>query len=438
MTYYDVMRVFTGQAIMTACLLLLTLQMALLFASFRDRRKIRILYLLHFLLSFAAFYLLVLNFAWEIYRAEGGTAPIFIVLAAFRSLPVYVMILYEGMTGLILLAALWDLIRYRNTHPTAESIKETIDLLPVGIAFGKTDGTVMLSNLTMNDLSRVLTGKRITDLSAFRETITGNKEQDILGSTLVRLPDNSGVWQVSGESMDVDGHPYIQLIATDITEQAEVAKELKEKNEKLRELHMRLDIYNKQADRIIISQELLTARMTVHNEVGNVLLESRRYLKEPRSIDEKLLLQALKNTNTYLLREYEEDDTESDPLADALEMADAIGVDVDLTGMIPTEDPFRMILAAAINECATNTIKHANGDQLSVDVRRTDTCMTYILQSNGIQPKEAIREAGGLLSLRSLVEQENGTMETGITPVYQLKIRLAVENENLRRSDSQQ
>jgi ADP-ribosylglycohydrolase len=49
---------------------------------------------------------------------------------------------------------------------------------------------------------------------------------------------------------------------------------------------MRLEQYGRQADRIIIAQELLTARMAVHSEVGNVLLESRHYLMKPTSIDE--------------------------------------------------------------------------------------------------------------------------------------------------------
>lgn len=191
---------------------------------------------------------------------------------------------------------------------------------------------------------------------------------------------------------------------------------------------MRLDIYHQQADRIIIAQELLTARRAVHSELGNVLLESRHYLKEPASIDEEKLLQALKNTNTYLLREYEEDDTASDTLAEAMEMAEAIGVDVVITGSIPQEDPDRMILAAAVSECATNTVKHADGDTLSVAVRDEDEGVVFVLQNNGTQPSAEIRESGGLRSLRSLVGKHHGTMQVTISPEYRLVIRLPGED----------
>ena len=244
----------------------------------------------------------------------------------------------------------------------------------------------------------------------------------------ITLPDASAVWQLARETLDVDGEAYVQLTATDITEQAAFTRQLEEKNAKLRDIHMRLNLYNRQADRIIIAQELLTARMAVHNEVGNVLLESRHYLTDPAAFDEEKLLQALKNTNTYLLREVEEDDTARDALAEALETAEAIGVDVAISGMIPAKDPFRGILAAAVSECASNAVKHANGDALSVTIQSTDTEISCVLRSNGGAPELPIRETGGLKSLRTLVEKEKGTMETAVSPAVTVTIRLPVSS----------
>ena len=262
-------------------------------------------------------------------------------------------------------------------------------------------------------------GKKSVSLLEFLRNMNG--EQDNPQTT---LRSNDHVWQISSEELQTDEGSVIQLTASDITKQDAITRELEEKNQKLRDIHMRLDIYNKQADRIIIAQELLTARMAVHSEVGNVLLESRHYLKNPSSVNEGLLLQALKNTNTYLLKEYEEDDTARDPLADALEMAEAIGVEVTITGVIPAEDPFRSILAAAISECATNTVKHAGGDRLQVDLRNDGPGIICILQNNGIQPGGKIRESGGLLTLRSLVEKEGGIMQIESLPCFRLRITL--------------
>ena len=444
MTIYEAMYAPIRQPLLTIFLLLLILQMYLLFASFRDGRKrpIKIWHLVYFLISASLLYLQMLEISWGDNYPD-GIGPVPVVLAVFRPLPVLVIIIYEIITAFILAAEFRELFYYRKNHLTSACIKETMDLLPAGIAFGKTDGAVSFINVVMDHLSHRMTGKRITSLPVFWKSISGEKENSEANSprpaalpvreekyktekiAQVKIPDDSGVWQFVAVPPATPGEPYIQLIATDITREAQITQELEVKNIKLRDLHMRLSIYNKQADRIIIAQELLAARMTVHNEVGNVLLESRHYLKDPASFDEALLLQALKNTNTYLLREYEEDDTMRDSLTDAMEMAEAIGVDVEIAGLIPAEDPERVILAAAIKECAANTVKHAGGDRLSVNIQNIDGKTMYTLQNNGIQPSEPVHESGGLLSLRSLVEKENGTMQIEISLAFKLIITLS-------------
>ena len=422
MTIHDALYSPSRQPLMTACLLLLTLQLALIFAVYRDgrSRKVRALHLLHFATGFAFLYFPLLDISYEINLSKGAAKALPAMLAAFRSLPVSGMIGYIILSTMILAAAFGELFRYRENYPTFESIKETMDLLPAGFAFSREDGTVVFSNLVMNRLSRSLTGKRMTDLTAFREAVPGMQE----GEVSLTLPDGSAVWQFSETALEADGKPFRQLTATEITEQARITEELREKNAKLRDIHMRLDLYNKQADRIISAQELLTARMTVHNELGHVLLESRHYLTAPESIDESLLLQALKNTNTYLLKEYEEDDTARDPLTDALETADAIGVEVEITGIPPEKNPLRTILAAAVTECATNTVKHADGNRLCVEIRGDGKGTALILESNGTPPAGEIRETGGLASLRVLVEKHRGSMKTDSAPGFRLIIRM--------------
>ena len=421
MTFHEALYRPAGEALLTLCLLLLTMQMALLFACFRIRtdRRLRASVCLFALLGVFVLYLSLLVICWDVNYPDGSRA-LPALLAAFCSLPVIVMLLYELLTAALLLAAFLSLRRWRRSHPTFGSVKVAMDLLPAGIAFGRADGTVVFSNLTMNSLTRALTGRSLSDTSALRNAAGLEPE----GTAAVTLPDGSAVWQLTAEALDMDGGTFTQLTAGDITAEAGITRELEEKNEKLRELHRRLDIYNRQADRIIIAQELLSARIAVHSEVGNVLLESRHYLNDPASFDEERLLTALKNTNTYLLREYEEDDTARDPLREALETAEAIGVDVEIKGPIPSEEPYRAVLAAAVGECASNAVRHAEGDRLDAEIRMEEDRITYDLRSNGRPPEEEIRETGGLRSLRSLVENEDGQMRIEISPVFRLTIRL--------------
>ena len=396
--------------------LLITGQMAVVIAALRDGWSRRTWgALLAFLtLSAAVFWLSLSVIAWEInFPAWIPEPPAW--LAAFCACPAWAMWSLEAVTAAVLGLTVRDALRYRRDHVTPDSVKQAMDLLPVGIAFAAPDGAVVFRNLVMDHLSAALTGKLLTDWNVFRAAVSGD-----------RVTAEGRIWQL--RRLETPGSDLSQMTATDMTEQVRILEDLQAKNRKLRDIQLRLKIYNRQAERIIIAQELLTARMTVHDQLGSVLLESRHYLGNPASIDEKLLLQALRNANTYLLREYEGDDTAVDPLAEAVGMARAIGVRVELTGIPPTEEAPRETLAAAIRECAANTVKHAEGDRLSAEARHTDAGYTFTLYGNGQPPAGPVRETGGLLFLRTLVENRHGTMRVETGSGFRVIIRLP-ENE---------
>ena len=330
------------------------------------------------------------------------------VTTAFCSLPVALILIVEVITVIYLVLGTLHRIHLRKKSLTRSSIKEALDQLPAGVAFAEMSGNVVFANLSMNDISECRFGKEIMDIAGF--------EHNTIYS------DGTKTWQFTQEHITWRGKPYIQLTANDITEEARINEELKDKNKKLKEIKSRLEIYNRRAEQITISRELLNARRQVHSETGHILLASRHYMEHPESIDEDSFLSALKQTNMHLLKEYEEDDTEVDQLADAVEMAKAIAVKVKINGMIPETGELRDILASAINECATNTQKHADGDTLTVTTEEKGDMVIFILTGNGQPPEKdtvgsgsvhenTIRETGGLASLRTLVENAGGTME---------------------------
>ena len=392
--------------------LLITGQMAAFIAAHRDgrSRRARGAFLSCFLLSVGVLWLCLSVIAWDIDYPDWIPEPP-PVLAAFCACPVWALWGFETVMAALLAFTVWDTLRYRREHVTPGSVKQSMDLLPMGVAFAEPDGAVCFRNLVMDHLSAALTGKLFTDWNVF-QAAAGGDQVSVEGK----------VWQL--RSRKTPGSALTEITATDMTEQAGVLNDLQAKNRKLRDIQLRLKIYSRQAEQIIIAQELLTARMTVHDALGSVLLESRHAMSAPGTIDETLLLQALKNANTYLLREYEGDDTAVDPLTEAIGIARAIGVKVELTGLPPVEEKPRKIFAAAIRECAANAVKHAEGDRLTADARRTDSGYTFTLCSNGQPPSAPIRESGGLLSLRALVEAHQGVMGIDLSPGFRLTVRL--------------
>ena len=348
---------------------------------------------------------------------------------AFGRLPLACLIAAEALTAAYLILAFLRLTRYRREHLTPLSVKKAIDLLPAGVAFAEGDDNVVFANLTMNRISRALTGRVLTDLTpilVLGEAEGHNSAEADRHNTTFRLtePNGTAAWQFAADTVEKDGAQYRRLIATDISAQAAINQTLQEKHDKLTELNRRLDIYNRNAERIIISQELLNARIQVHNETGHILLASRHYMDHPNAVEEEGLLLALRLTNAHLLNEYESDDTERDALSEAIEMAASIGVKVKLAGIIPEDGDPRAILAAAVSECATNVRKHADGDTLTVTTSEAEGSLTMTLTGNGRPVAKPVTESGGLASLRRLTEQSGGTMEISATPDFTLTIQV--------------
>ena len=93
---------------------------------------------------------------------------------------------------------------------------------------------------------------------------------------------------------------------------------------------------------------------------------------------------------------------------------------VDIHGDEPSDGAVLKILAKTITECAANTVKHAEGDTVTVDIDPSEDHITVTITNNGKPPKNAITESGGLLSLRRDVEAMGGKMKMNTDPRFEL------------------
>lgn len=323
----------------------------------------------------------------------------------------------EAVFAALLCVSLIAVRRYRRKNLSQSAIKETVDMLPVGICFSKADGTVVLKNLLADSLCDELTGRSLNDANAFWERVeaTGEQRDQV---TIVLLPSGKAVMYHKSE-ITVDGVPYIQLIASDITEQYRITSELREKNHKLLDIQKRMKAFGAMTARLAMTEELLRARVSVHDEMGHLLLSGKYYLDHPGAGDRERLLGMERFTHLLLMREGEEpDEAAHDPVEDALTAARAMGVTVAVTGDPPVSGPLRKLLGQAIRECAANAVKHASGDRMDVGLIRGGGEITARLTTNGGLPDTPITESGGLLNLRRMIEAAGGTMTVSVGPQF--------------------
>ena len=406
-------------------LVILTGQFYLLILSFRIHRtkKIRIQMGIQFVIGF--FVMVILSMR----ELHFGEVPNALIEAAY-SVPWGVYLVYEGWMLLYLTAAFLNSRQYLHTHLTGTAIKETIDLLPAGILVSLPDGTVQMSNMQMNDLCEELTGKPLENTPSFWDAI-GQKGKVREDSILIRSEEDDDVMMFTRSRIRIDKAEYDQILATDVTERYRAIEEVREKNEQLREYQNRMKNYQQMSAQFIRSEEILNARRIVHDQVGHALLTARYYLEHPENVDPAALLEMLRQTNAFLLREAQEDDNAVyDPVLEAARMAETIGVSVSVRGAYPPGKRLRALIGYAIRECAANTVKHGKGDRLFVNVEmQTDQRIRIRLENNGNSPDGPVRETGGLLQLRRMAENMSGEMKIETEPTF--AVVLAVPRQNV-------
>lgn len=308
---------------------------------------------------------------------------------------------------------------------TPQSLEDGLNSMPDGVAFVSSKGVPLLVNSTMQRLFRESMGSPYFDIRDFEysmqnQTLIVGCSADIHGKGYYLHLSDGSVWDIQKSLMMIDGRKVWELLAYDVTERYRKSLELEERNVHLEEVNRSIRNYTREMNAIIREEEVLAAKIRIHDDVGRALLALKSYLI--RGGDREDLIEMWQFTAGLLSGENTPDDS-ADPIGALKEAADAVGVKLILNGDIPRK--LRKLIAIAIHECLTNTVKHADGSELTVDITDEDGIVTVVFTNDGKPPEGEISESGGLKSLRSTVEQFRGEMEIASEPRFMLTIRVS-------------
>lgn len=469
-----------------AALVLLTLQLLVLLLVFTEKHLLHVILFsaIHFLAGFALFVILLDGFFCPEMYVQDGPRSFYDFESLLFSVPWVVWAGVEILSAAFLIAFFLKRHRYRRTHLSADAVVEAVDLLPAAICVSAPDGTVLLTNLKMTGLCRLLTGGSLTDAVSFwncveeisltqknedleglskdRETVEGyddcdnkrcskahtNHEEktpvrESKETYLVRTSQGE-VWHFSKSLIMADGRKYDQILAQEMTQPFEGARQIAERNRDLLAVQERMRAVSIRERELIRDRETMNARQTVHNQIGNVLLTGRYYLDHPEDMDEEELLQLLEYNNHFLIREAQQGGM-PDAFREAMHTARRIGVTVRIEGAVLAASPGRDILAYAIEQCAANAVRHARGNELTVRIEPLSEYpadgaassgllstadplpsagLLISITNNGQPPAGPIQEGGGLSALRRTIEDAGGTMTIKSEPFFRLTLQL--------------
>lgn len=313
-----------------------------------------------------------------------------------------------------------------NTRLTPYSVKEAMEQMPVGLAYFDDEGRMVLSNRQMERLVFRLTGcdlQMIDDLkNGLLHPMDGVTPSQVKNTWLFR---DGTAWSFTERHItDAEGTVFTEWIASDITEQEHLSADLHEKNEDMQRLIARMQRISVHTADLVREQEILAAKVRVHHQMGSLLLTTRRYLSGTLSNEEKKrLIQQWREGLGSLQAEVGSRDA-VDVMEEVIRVSRNLGVVVEVQGNMPEQKTQRYLLAAALRECVTNTLRHAEGNLVRLRITQTYEGVRGVYTNNGTQPKGPIREGGGLSSLRKTIENAGGFMIVNAEPIFRLILDL--------------
>lgn len=343
------------------------------------------------------------------------------------SIPVSIDFLLLSLFTLLNLFITIVLIRNRKNTISKMSIKEAFDDLPCGICFYEASGVTRLVNSKRNDFSIRITGEYLLNGKKFISILTDeNIKRNILPHQeeeeyIISLDDH--VYSFRRREHQLSDKSLYEIIATDITRKHQLSRELNQKNKELSSFNRRMRQYGETIEELTIEKETLSAKRSIHDKLGKLLILSSQSLDKDRTEEEKeVLLSTWKNT--LIAFESMKESESNDTYDELFKAAKDIGISVIFSGRRPESRKGKKIAAKAIIECMTNTIKHAKGNEVYVSFKERNRFIEIQITNNGEQPKEESKEGGGLSSLRLLIEREGGSMKIISFPRFEMNITI--------------
>lgn len=309
----------------------------------------------------------------------------------------------------------------RSFFAGPNAVKEAFDKFPSGLCYFNSKGLLIMSNHTMDEITADLLHKELQYESELLNLLS-NCCDNIITSEC------GTIWQFHRKKIRRN---WMEYIAVDITEIYRKNKELQNNNEELKKMIENIRTTNRNIVEIAREKEILSMKMRIHNDMGRNILSMHRYYVNGCIASEKEdIIRQINKTISVLSRDDEASD-EVDDIKELSEIAESIGVKIEITGEMPENKESIMLIAASIRECITNVVKHAEGDRLFVLINSTDKEHMIEITNNGNKPKGEIVEGGGLKSLRKKITEGMGRMEIISKPECKVIITIPKKEDEL-------
>lgn len=311
------------------------------------------------------------------------------------------------------------------------SIKEAFDNLPSGVCYFNHNGRLILCNKQMFKLCFYLTLRElqiVTDLENALKCLPTNSNVVKEGDYYI-FPDGT-IWRFFHAFVGKE-EVYQEYIASNVTTLYEKQKALKTSTIEREIMGDKMRQISNNIVAITREEEIISMKMLVHNKVGEALQRLRHFKVSGMPQEEKEELVNTYNDLINVLMGEVGNNDEEDDLGELLRIASTLEINIDNNGMIPLEKISRDIIIMSLRESITNTIRHAKGNHIILDIDDKESNISFTITNNGNLPTSSIVEGGGLTSLRKRIEMAQGVMKIEYINKFKLIVSIPKNRKEL-------
>lgn len=353
--------------------------------------------------------------------AEIGTGQM-LLGRYFLSAPLRLFILYY----IFILILEWVVYKKVSTIKKSQigknSIKESMDNLPDGICFSKLDGTPLLVNRQMQEISYDVFGKRLVNDVICARNIKANRfnpATKILKRDPLIFESNGKVWQIK-----IIYHGLVkETLIYNITLEWALYEEIKKISEANRRMNADLKAYQEKIGEYTRQKENLQTKIKIHDRLGQSLIYFRRYLeKQDKTPKDRIRLETLWRESLLLFEEKKGALKEPSSWDKLISTAKAIGVEVIAEGALPEGEQDRRLLVDLVHEAMNNAIRHGRAKKIRITLKDDGTIFRCRITNDGLAPQVPIEEKGGLKNMRQRLAYHGGELSVNTDEGFQLDL----------------
>lgn len=296
-------------------------------------------------------------------------------------------------------------IRYDRTFITPGTIKLYLDKMPCGVCCWRDNGRVLFSNNCMNELCIALTDNPLLNGNQFKEALKGEDIFSVEGK----------VWHFVSRRIELDGEHLWEMVASNITAEYAKTQALEKDKEELSRLNKELKEYYLSIDESVARQEVLQAKMNIHDEMNRLMLSTvAAQGDDTRALDE---IFSLWEQNALLLC-MEADRNKGENQVSSLEsLAVALSLKLTWRGALPARlgDKQKELFFFTAKEAVVNAVKHAGAKNMEISFEESDSALKCFFVNDGTLPSHKVNFEGGLANIALLAKKQGADIfvETG-------------------------